>query len=149
MAGSGAPSGFNAAEFREAITFAMTMGTPNNPSERATFRWSASSQFEKQDSVNRPYNWTAPALVVAQKPDVQVPVAVKFSGSGSGTSNNVGGFDSARAILTLLDEDFIKVAGANMVLLGENVYEVRYVEPPVGLFEVTVYKIHVEALNEA
>lgn len=146
---AGTNSGFNSAQFREAIRFAMQMGTPNKPSEKATFQWAANKEFATPDVSNRPYNWTATPVVENLHPDVQVLCAVEFSGSASGSGTEMGTFERTSAVLTLLDQEYEKVKGANRVLLGGNRYEIMFTAPPTGLFDVTVYSIHCQAIDES
>ncbi len=146
---AGTDSRFNATKFRDAIHFAMSMGTPTKPVEKAIFQWTPKREFAAPDSGNRPYNWTATPVVEDVHPDVQVLCAVAFSGSDGFDGTAVGTFDRARATLTLLDEEYEKVKGANQVLLGGNKYEILYTAPPTGLFDVTVYSMFAQAIDES
>lgn len=148
---AGSDPGFNAAAFRDAIHFAMNMGLPNATNERATFKWSPSSTYDQNDPNFRPYDWTSNPITTDSHDDVQIPVAAEFGlrgGAGSGDTV-VGKFDQARVILTVLDTDYTEVEGADQVLLGENTYYVDFVEPPIGLFDVTIYRIHCTARDES
>jgi hypothetical protein len=147
MAGSN--PAFNAAAFRTAIRNTMTMGSPNNPAERATFRWKIEREFDIDDPAHKPYDWTSTPTNEITHPDVQVPVAVEFSARPSGSNQTqMGEFDTSRAVITILDEDYVKVQGADVILLGGNAYGIQFVGPPMGLFEVTVYQIFCEAVDE-
>lgn len=141
---------FNAEEFRSGIRFAMQMGAPSASAERATFRWKVTKQFDIADPANRPYNWTAPPDTVSSHPDVQVDCAVEFTSRASSSGGaSVGRFNSAQAVITVLDEDFVKIVGASHVLLGGNLYSIDYIAPPEGLFDVTVYTLFASALDES
>ena len=48
----------------------------------------------------------------------------------------------------MLDVDYADVEGAEWVRLGGNTYDVLFVEPPMGLFDVTIYRIHCAARDE-
>ena len=141
---------FDPAGFRDAVRFAMNMGLPNTVSERATFRRSSRKDYAIEDPAGRPYDFTdSPTRTVTQR-DVQVPVAVEFAARPSGSfRTTLGEFDSSRAIVTVLDEDYALIEGSDQVLLGGNVYEVQFIAPPIGLFDVTVYQLHCQAVDEA
>lgn len=153
---AGSDGRFDAGAFRDAIRFAMTMGLPQSTQERATFQWDTQRTFQRPDSGGSPYDWTATATTTITYPDVQIPVAVESPGGAqAGTMDDtpVGQFDIQRVIITILDQDFeeIVVGGvmANRVLLGETPYEIDFVAPPLGLFEVTVYQLHAKAVDES
>lgn len=143
-------SGFNAAEFRDAIKFAMRMGLPESVNERATFRWSTEKTYGNADPSGQPYSWSTAPSDVESHPDVQIDVAVEFQRYSSGEGNtSVGQFQTTSVVLTVLDEDYALIEGADKVLLGGNVYTIEYVAPPFGLFEVTVYQIYLRAEDES
>lgn len=143
-------AGFNAAAFRDAIRFAMNMGLPNATEERATFKWNTVRTYTTADPAGSPYDYTAtPATSVAHA-DVAIPVAVEFSARPAGSRDtSVGQFDSSRAVITVLDEDYALIVGADQVLLGGNTYEIQFVGPPVALFDVTIYQIYCDARDES
>ncbi len=128
----------------------MEMGLPNATAERATFRWNTESTYSPQDTNNNPFDWTETPTTSLVKPDVQVPVAIEFSARPAGTlDTTLGQFDTARAVLTLLDTDYALVIGADQVLLGGNTYALDFWGPPQGLFSVTIYTAYLSALDEA
>ncbi len=147
MAGSNAS--FDPGEFRTAIRATMLMGMPESTAERATFRWNVEKEFAKEDAGGQPFDWTSTPTTTVTKVDVQVPVAVEFSRTTDVAGNAIGNFDMSRAVLTLLDVDQELVEGADEVVLGGNTYDVEFLEPPVGLFSVTVYRWHIRARDES
>ncbi len=145
-------SGFSAAEFRDNIRFAMQLGLPENESERCTFRWTVERTYATADSGGNPYDFAEEPTATVTHADVLVPAAVEFSGGASGGGSNgtpVGDFHSGRATITLLDEDYAQIEGADLVLLGGNTYKIKYVGPPLGLFDVTVYQLFCQAVSES
>lgn len=143
-------SGFNAAEFRDAIRFAMNMGLPESTSERATFKWTVTRDFNVEDPGGNPYSWNSEPTEVHSRADKQVSVAVEFVSQASlASGNQVAQFDTARVILTLLDLDYAEIEGADIVELGGNTYKIDFVAPPIGLFGVTVYQIYASAEDES
>lgn len=143
-------AGFNAVEFRDAIRFAMHMGLPESTVERATFQWTRLKTYEREDPSGQPYSWAAAPTTDVIHPDVQVPVAMEFQRYSSGEGQtSVGQFQTTSVVLTLLDEDYALVAGADKALLGDNTYTLEYVAPPLGLFEVTIYQLFMRAEDES
>lgn len=142
---------FDADLFRTAISNTMNMGLPEDTSERVTFRWHTDKTFGNADTAGRPYDFTATPATSVSKPDVQVPAAVEFlPGRSGGYDGTVfGNFDDkALAVITVLDSDYPSVEGCDEVILGGDTYLVKYVAPPIGLFSVTIYQIHCQALDE-
>lgn len=143
-------AGFDAAAFRLAIRSTMTMAAPNATADRATFRWSPVKTFGTEDPGHNPYSWTATPSSTTTHADVQVPVAVEFSAPRLASKETpLGEFDTARAIITVLDVDYDLIVGADLILLGQNTYEIQFVAPPIGLFDVTVYQIYADARDES
>lgn len=145
-------AGFNADAFRNAITSTMQMGMPGGAAEMATFQWRTGKTYGVEaDSSGVPFDFTASPTSTSPHADVIVPVALEFSGNVSGVTELTpdGSFENPYAVLTLLDIHHSQIVGANTVLLGGNTYVIRYTEPPIGLFEVTVYRIHLQAIDES
>lgn len=149
---AGTNPNFSATEFREAITFAMTMGLPENEQERATFRWTSTKTFTNAvDPTGSPYDFDEVPATTTTHDDVRIPVAVEFfalrTASEGGTP--LGSFNTPKAVLTVLDTDYPSIEGADQVLLGGNTYTIDFVAPPLGLFDATIYQIYCTALDEA
>lgn len=141
---------FDAAEFRDGIKFAMSMGLPEDESERLTFRWKVDRTYTTSDPSGKPYDYSETPASSTQKDDVQIVAGVKFvtrATSGSGTA--VANFDSPRVVVTVLDDDYGSVSDADEIILGGNTYTIDYWEPPQGLFDVTIYNVHASAVDES
>ncbi len=156
MAGQGASVGFSGAEFRENIRFAMQMGAPTATQEKVTFCWNREKTYDPQDHRRRPYDFTQPT--VTDEPgnedipsgSTTVDCAVEFlPRNTSGTENQVGNFSAPRIIVTLLDEEYATIEGFDYAMIDGSTYNPEYTAPPLGLFEVTVYQIHLTAADEA
>lgn len=141
---------FNPAVFREAIRDTMLMGMPNATTERVTFRWSPESTYTSIDTGGIPYDATESPTTTETHPDVLVPVALEFAARPAGSmETSMGEFDTSRIVITILDVDWDEVVGADQVIIDEATYDIQFVAPPIGLFEVTVYQVFAIARDEA
>lgn len=141
---------FDAAEFRDGVKFAMSMGLPDDTSERLTFRWKDDKTYTTADPTGKPYDYSDTPSRTVTKDDVQITAGVKFiSRATSSAGNAVARFESPRVEVTVLDEDYDSVADADEILLGGNTYFIEYWEPPTGLFDVTIYVVHASAVDES
>lgn len=146
MAGSN--SGFDADGFREGIRFAMTMGLPEDESQRATFYFAPARTLDgKIDSNDLPLDWAAD-IVDDDTPDpVTVPVAFEMD-SRANEQTAAGRFDTPTVTITVLDEDYADIEGASYCVIGDATYDIEFVGPPLGLFDVTIYQLFLRARDE-
>ncbi len=150
---------FDPVAFRDAIKFAMKMGTPNPTPNRATFQWDVERSYDIEDPNGNPYSWEKTPTAEVAYTEIQVDVAVEFiSRSTMSGLSPVAEFDTPRAVLTVLDEDWALVLETNTatprrspdrVLLGTNTYNLDYIAPDIGLFDVNVYQIYCSAIDES
>lgn len=155
---AGSDSRFSASKFRDAIHFAMQMGFPEDSSERLTWKWITQREFHKEDSGGLPYEWKASQVVSETVvSDLSVKCAIKFTATQSGSrvaGTALGVMDVASAVVTLLDTeyDLLLAHGGRLPDQAEidgALYEVQFVAPPTGLFDVTVYDVYIQAVDEA
>lgn len=152
---AGSHPAFDPANFRTQIRAAMTMGLPTASSERATFKWSIDRTFAVETAASGvPFDLGAVPVTVDAPADVQVACAVEaLSSSGDSKDTPVGSFDLTKIRLTLLDEDYALIFSgtrrADMVQLDDAIFDIDYVAPPLGLFEVTVFQVYATARDEA
>lgn len=147
---AGSHPAFNAANFRNTIRSTMEMGLPTATADRPTFQWKTERDYAIDDPAQNPYDWTATPTSTVTHADVQVACAVEFSARPAGSVDTpLGQFDTSRVVLTLLDEDYELIEGANRVVIGGNPYEVDFIAPPTALFEVTIYTIYATAVDES
>jgi hypothetical protein len=145
---------FNATKFRDAIHFAMKMGLPNASTEQIAFRWLERRTYDKQDTGGNPYDWTDTPVTDTVVADVYLQAAVEFQFVRSGVENNpVGQFESPNLVVTLLDTEypylFSNGKRADQIVIDEAVYQINFIAPPIGLFDVTVYQVYASGLDEA
>lgn len=147
---AGTDSRFNSDRFKEAIHFAMQMAAPTQSAEGVIFRWETAKTFTQADPAGRPYSWAqAPASTTAHA-DVQIDCVVEFAARPAGSRDTpLGQFDTSRAIITVLDDDFPSIQGADLAIINGNTYEIQFVAPAIGLFDVTLYQLHLEARDES
>lgn len=142
-------TGFDSKLFKESIKKVMKMGLPETTNLRPTFRWTTVKTFGQSDSGGKAWTKNSSPVTTVSHADVQIDCAVQFIvARGGGVGNMVGEFNNPHVIITVLDTDYALVGGANKVLLGGDTYNIDYVEPPIGLFDVTVYNIHCTAQDE-
>lgn len=143
-------AGFNANQVRQALTDAMIMGMSPDPEQQVIWRWSPKREFADSDVAGDPYDWTEAPEDEEVKEDVVVPCAFEFSARPAGSvESSMGQMDTSRVVITLLDEHYEKVKGADLVLLGTNIYEVDFVAPPIGLFDMGVITVIATARDES
>lgn len=150
---AGTDARFNAAEFRNAIKFAMRMGAPEETTERVTFRWTTEKTFDTADASGDPFSWTAAADTTDAPDDVQVDVAVDFNKPNSTDGTSVAEFNTTSAVLTLLDVDYEQIFSdgrrADQVIIDDDRYDIAFVAPPYALFDVTVYDLYIKSIDES
>lgn len=159
MAGStGLPgeAGFDSAAFRSAIAGVMTMSAPNDPTERVQFVFHPARTYENEDPAGNPYSWdAAPATETggdgAGNPRyVEIPVAIEFvSRTSQARDTSLGYMLPSHVDLYILDTYIDEVQGADEVLIDGNLYNINAWYPPIGLFDVTLYSVTCEAIDES
>lgn len=150
---------FDAAEFRDAIHFAMRMGLPEEAPERVTFQWNAEETHATPDSRGRGYNIkSAPTSTVSTAnivASLSVPVAVEFFDSKSSSGEtSMGDFDIGRLKITMLDSSYAQIENPTLglpdsLIVDGNTYDIDYFAPPLGLFDVGVYSLYASARDES
>lgn len=145
MAGSNA--GFNSAEFRDSIRFAMEMGAPPDAGERATFHFPSQLVYNAPaDGDQVPFDPTA-TVTTTEPPPVQVDCAIEYF-DVENQPTQFGLLAPSRITVTLLDEDYAQVKECSYVVVHGDRYEYRRTNPPTGLFDVGVYTMHFTSQSE-
>lgn len=141
---------FKIDEFRDAIRFAMNMGIPDKESERLTWKWTTDKTYSGADVVGKPYLWNEAPDTTEEHDDVQIPVAVEFIARTTGGVSNTpwGEIENPRLQVTILDEDYEKVVGSDVIEVDGSIYYIKFVSPPQGLFAGTIYTVHAIAEDE-
>lgn len=153
---AGTDSRFDAAKFRDAIHFAMSMGKPNATQDQLTFMWSNRQTFERQGPPSAPFDWTdTPATSHTWGP-VTVPAAFELQYRQAETiATPLGNFDEPLLTVTILDTDYPLIfddegVRANQIALPDRgLFEILFEAPPVALFEVTVHTLYAKSLEQS
>lgn len=151
MAESVLGTAFSASDFRRAIHATMKMGMPPDVADQLTWHWDRTQEFSPQDRADRPYDWTRPPVVDLpgnpQETDgaLVVDYAIEFQPRTISDETAFGEFNIPRAVVTLLDVDYELVKTADFCTLSNATYDVQFVAPVVGLFEVAVHSVHIRA----
>lgn len=149
---------FDPAQFRTAIRFAMQMGAPNRPEDRATFYFKSTGRTYTRDGIplaeaprtDRSGNPLDPDIEVHdQVPDpVQVDCAVKIERPGAYSEGPVGGMPETQAIVTVLDQDYDTIKDATEMRYGGDRFRFGYQPQISGLFDVDVRQLVFIAVDE-
>jgi hypothetical protein len=146
---------FPEALFRNAIQNTMRMGMPEDESKRLTWWWNREKDYVRPDPTGKPYGWSeAPTTNVAGGPNGEdhlvVDYAIEFSARPAGSVvTALGEMDTSRAVVTLMDADWQQVKTADYARIGDARYKIQFEAPPMGLFEVTVHQVYLEAVDES
>ena len=144
-------SDFSQSEFEAAITSVMQMAAPEDVAMQATFRWKSSKTFDRPDRSGRPLSLDDAPSATSSTPDMVVDCLVTFRSGVSDSSEftNMTEFIRPRATIQLLDGEYQKIKDADEVLLGGNLYEIKFTQPPEGLFGVTNWYMQCQAVDES
>ena len=145
MAGADPTGAFNADATRAELRAAMTMGLPNKVVHRPTFYFPSDDTFASRSLSGAPWDWDAEPLENDDdRPPVRVPCAIEVDGAAVNL-NAVGNFNPQRAVLTILDVDWKKVAGFHEVTMKGAVYRYSKLVDVIGLFDMDTYIVEVLA----
>lgn len=146
---AGSDPGFDPNAFREAIEFAQLMGMPPEAERQATFYFPDTVTWDaRTDDSGLPFDPGASQTVVAGDA-VRVPCAIEFrSDLGDVEWTELGILQPTRVIVELLDVHHAMVEGCSHVMIDGDRYNYRFTEPPAGLFEVGIFRLHFASESE-
>lgn len=142
---------FDATAFEEGIRFAMRMGAPINPADRATFRFPRTTTYPEGTRLDREGRPLDPRVVRTEgttRPDLQVDVAIEYGVPGNTDETPVGRFANGQVTVTLFQADYDQVKDAREIVIGQDTYIVAFHPPPLGLFNVGFQQIVAYAKDE-
>lgn len=157
---AGTDSRFDSGRFNEAIRFAMGMGAPVRPEDRATFYFRRKRTYPagtRLDQEGKPLNSSVQAEYVEPDPLVLEHVAIE-SNVASPEELPVGARIPTRVVITMLADEYqqIKTRAAEgseefayEVELGGDRYRIGYRPPPLALFDAGVHQLVCFAMEES
>lgn len=144
---AGTDAGFNAAEFRDAIHFAMQLGAAPDPAEQVTFHFDSQLVYTvPADGADVPFDPNA-TVTKTTPPPVRVDCAVEYF-DAENQPTSFGMLAPTRLSVTVLDEDYRLIQGCSYVVVHGDRYDYRRTEPPSGLFDVGLYTMHFTSRSE-
>jgi hypothetical protein len=141
--------GFDADAFRDGIGIAMAVGMPPELEDQPTFVTPAPvvDTGVDRDESGVAFDWTAPRTKDGEDTNTQVPAAVEYFDM-DGQLANFGSMSASKVVLTLLDRDYELVKGFSYVIIGGNKYTYERTEPPIGMVDVAIWRIHCRTDDE-
>lgn len=155
----GLPTNFPEQTFRNAIHFAMQMGTNPDPEKAPVFVIPGAGRTYKDANgvtlaspprMDRDGQPLDPTIQVIDDPDTEVQrdCAIEVTRADA-DELPVGAFRPTKVVVTLLDDDYLAVKNARRLLYNGDEYIFGYEPESVGLFEVGVYTLIFYALDES
>lgn len=138
---------FDGDAFRQAIQFVYTMAEAPLASDQIAFYQAATLVYTGPvDDENVPFD---PQRTVQRVPatPVHVPCGIEYF-DAQGQEVVFGTITPTRIVVTLLDEDYLKVKDSTYCVVGGDKYVYRTTEPPSGLFDVGLFSMHFRAESE-
>lgn len=142
----GISASFDSVQFRNAVKFAMQMGSPPEADKQVVFIKKATSQTYWKDDVqvmnprlDRDRLPLDPEIEVraADDEEIQVDCAIEITRADA-DEIAVGSFRPTKAVVTLLDVDYEQVVGAQEIRYNGDIYRFGYEPEGLGLFDVGV-----------
>lgn len=141
--------GFDADEFRDGIWTAMAVGLPPELEDQPAFVTPAPifDTGDERDSDGISFDWAKPRARNGKDVVTQVPCAIEYTDM-DGKIVNFGMVAASKVVLTLLDNDYELVKGFGYVVIGGNKYSYERTEPPIGMVDVTIWRVHCRTDDE-
>lgn len=148
---------------RNALLFAMQMGSPNEagPTDKRQVRFVKKGkgvQYFKgavlqdtatvrRDRDGRPFDPTI-KMVTADDEEIKVDVAIEMT-EAPPEEVPVGNFRNVKATITLMAEEYAQVKGCKEIIYNTDRYGYAYELEAVGLFDLTFHTVIFYALDES
>lgn len=157
--GLGITADFDSQGFRDAIRFAMQMGTPPDPDKRPKFRrkntartyWKDGVQLTSTPRTGREGEPLDAEIEVRMGTPVvlsNVDCAVEIE-LADADELPVGNFRQTKAVVTFLDDEYKLIQGCKEMLYNGDEYRYGYEPEANGLFDVGVHTIIWYCLDES
>lgn len=160
----GIDAGFDPAEFRRSIHFAMQMGTPPDPDKRPKFLkkstsrtyWQNGVQLGSTPRLDRDGKPLDPTIEVRRgatteykmPDDSAVDCAIEVARADS-DELPVGNFRPTKIVVTLLDDEYEVVRECRELIYNGDRYQFGYEPEAYGLFSVGVHTMIFYAIDES
>jgi hypothetical protein len=154
----GISAAFDSQGFRDAIKFAMQMGTNPNPDRRPIFvkrsgaatYWKNNVQLSTTPRLDRDGIPLDPDVEVRREADqnLEVDCAIEVV-RAEAEELPVGNFRPTKVVATLLDAEYALVQGCRELLYNGDRYVFGYEPESNGLFDVGVYTMIFYAKDES
>lgn len=159
----GIAAGFDEPAFRNAISFAMQMGRPNDPDRAPVFLKKASGRtyWKKIDGVDTQLDPATvrtgrqgepldPEVRVVKNPDQEVRVDCAIETEDVPTTEiPTGNFKPLRAVVTVMDTEYAKLEGVKELRYNGDRYQKDHEPDIMGLFGADVHVLVFYALDES
>jgi hypothetical protein len=141
--------GFDADAFRDGIWTAMAVGLPPELEDQPAFVIPAAvvDTGDERDVDGVPFDYTKDQAKVGEDTVTQVPAAIEYF-DADGILTNFGAIAASKVVLTLLDEDYEAIKGFSYVVIGGNKYAYQRTEPPMGMVDVAIWRVHCRSDDE-
>lgn len=162
MAGTDPSGQFNSTQTRDALRAVMLTALPDDETLRPIFHFPRERTYAVDDHHGLPYDWTEapatdtnddpgePRIVTCGPDEDQVLCVWEGAGGRGGSQSNetpFGNFDIERINITMLDVDRAKIDGFEYVVIGRQTFTRQFEIPAIGLYDLIVYQIVVQALD--
>lgn len=135
---------FDAAKVTAGIYTAMQFGAPNKSSDQATFYMPLTpTTTGPQDAHGVPFS-PSNARTFGSLTKLTVPCAIEFL-AGVPKTTNLGILEPDELKITFLGPDYLKVKGAEYVVVGGDQYIFEKAEPVYALGNIDVYTTYWKA----
>lgn len=150
--------GFDSETFRNAIKFAMQMGTPPDPDRRPKFvkrsnirtYWRNGVELLETPRMGREGEPLDADIEIKVVPPelIEVDCAIEIV-LADADELPVGNFRQTKAMVTFLDDDYAKIEGCKEMTYNGDQYLYGYEPEANGMFDVGVHTIVWYALDES
>lgn len=143
--------------FRNAIHFAMQMGLNPDPDRRPIFIRKGQGRTYRKDGelvlnprLDRDGRPLDPQIDIIRTPDTQVMADCAIEVERADAEElPVGNFRPTKVVVTLLDEDYVKVKDCREMVYNGDRYLFGFEPESNGLFEVGIYTMIFYAIDES
>ena len=140
---------FDASAVRAGLRLAMQVGMPVITDDQPTFFKPAAVTGDGAHILDQGGTPFDPSYrpTVARPVGIKVPCSMDYK-DAAGNLVAMGSVSATGMVLTLLDEDYVKVKGFSYCVVAGVKYNYQRTDKPQGLVSVGIYTVHVLADDE-